>query len=159
WGTLSGYLESALNAGAPASVRDGAYIADGFDTELDRLRAIQREGDRWLVEFQAREAARTGIPSLKVAYNQVFGYYIEITHTHREKVPPEYVRRQTVRNAERYVTDELKRHEEEVLSAADRAVQREADLFEQIKARVLKDLVRLQAAASALADLDALAGL
>ncbi|MBK8269596.1 MAG: hypothetical protein IPK83_15355 [Planctomycetes bacterium] len=105
------------------------------------------------------EAHRTGISTLKVGYNSVFGFYIEITHQHRDKIPPEYVRKQTVRNAERYITDELKRHEEEVLGAADRAKQLEFDLFDQIRARAAQSLAPLQGMADALASLDVLTAL
>lgn len=154
---LSRFLASALKEDAPPVTRDGGFIADGYNAELDRLRNIGHEGSRWLAEYQAREAQRTGIGTLKVGYNSVFGYYIEITHQHREKVPPDYVRKQTVRNAERYITDELKRHENEVLGAADRAVQLELELFEEIRRQAAAELPRLQAAAEAVAALDVLA--
>lgn len=154
---LGEFLMSALKDDAPAVLRDGGFIADGYDAELDRLRAVGREGHAYLAEFQAREAQRTGIPTLKVGYNSVFGYYIEVTHQHRDRVPPDYVRKQTVRNAERYITDDLKRHENEVLGAADRARQRELELFEAIRQRVAKDLKPLQRAAEAVATLDVLA--
>ncbi len=157
--SIGAYLTAALKPDAPPIVRDGGFIADGHDAELDRLRRIGSEGREWLAEYQARESARTGIPNLKVGYNSVFGYYIEITHQHRGKVPPEYVRKQTVRNAERYITEELKHHEHEVLAAADRAIQLEIELFEAIRRRTLSDLDKLKAAAEALGDLDAVAGL
>jgi len=156
WQELSAYLQSALRPDAPTHQRDGDYIADGFDAELDRLRGLQRDGNEWLVNYQIRESERTGIASLKVAYNSVFGFYIEITHAHRDKVPADYVRRQTLRNAERYITDELKKHEDEVLHAEERGRLREAELFDQIRDRALGDLNRLQATSSALADLDVL---
>ncbi|HKQ50269.1 MAG TPA: DNA mismatch repair protein MutS [Phycisphaerae bacterium] len=156
---LAQYLAGAIKEDAPPVLRDGGFIADGFNAELDRLRQIGHEGHRYLAEFQAREIERTGIPTLKVGYNSVFGYYIEITHQHREKVPADYVRRQTVRNAERYITDELKRHEQDVLGAADRATALELSLFEEIRGRVIRDLPRLQSAARALATLDVLTGL
>lgn len=159
WHDLAAWLHIALRPDAPATARDGGFIADGFDAELDRLRTIERDGQQWLIEFQAREAAATGIPSLKVAYNQVFGFYIEVTNPHRQKVPPHYVRKQTVSNAERYITDELKKHEQEVLSAEERAKQREQELFDCIVRRLADELPRLQQAAAALAELDALAGL
>lgn len=156
---LGGYLSHALKDDAPPVAREGGFIADGFNAELDRLRTMGRDGAAWLAEYQVRESQRTGIPTLKVAYNSVFGYYIEITHQHRDKVPPEYVRKQTVRNAERYITDELKKYENEALGAADRAIQLELDLFEQIRGKVVTELSRLQSAAGALATLDVLAGL
>ncbi len=156
---LGEYLSRAMKDDAPPVAREGGFIADGFDAELDRLRAMGRDGAKWLAEYQAREAQRTGITTLKVDYNSVFGYYIEITHQHREKVPPEYVRKQTVRNAERYITDELKRYENEALGAADRATQLELELFEQIRMKAAGELPRLQSAADSLATLDVLAGL
>jgi DNA mismatch repair protein MutS len=156
---LAEFLDQALQEDAPAVVRDGGFIADGYDEELDRLRHVGRAGHEWLAEFQARESKRTGIPTLKVGYNSVFGYYLEVTHQHSAKVPAEYVRKQTVRNAERYITDDLKRHESEVLGAAERAKQRELKLFDQIRERAAEELSRLTAAADALATLDTLAGL
>lgn len=156
---LGEFLSSAIVSDAPAVLRDGGFIAPGFHAELDRLRTIGDEGHRYLAEYQAREVARTGIPSLKIGYNSVFGYYIEITHQHREKVPPEYVRKQTVRNAERYITEELKQHENEVLGASDRAKQLELELFEQIRGRVAGETAGLQAVAEAVATLDVLTGL
>lgn len=156
---LACYLASALKSDAPAVLRDGGFIADGFHAELDRLRQLGQQGHRYLAEYQAREIERTGIPSLKVGYNSVFGYYIEVTHQHRDKIPPDFVRKQTIRNAERYITDELKRHESEVLSAADRSRQLEVELFEDIRRRVAGETARLLQLAEAIATLDVLAGL
>ncbi len=156
---LGEYLTTAIREDASLLARDGGFIADGFNAELDRLRNIGDDGQQWLAEYQAKESKRTGIPTLKIGFNSVFGYYIEITHQHRDKAPPEYVRKQTVRNAERYITDELKRHEDEVLGAADRAKQLELDLFEQIRAKAAESLPRLQEAADGLAMLDVLSSL
>jgi len=156
---LAAFLGSALVEDAPPVTRDGGFIADGFHAELDRLRILHRDGHRTLAEFQAREAQRTGIPNLRIDYNSVFGYYIEITHQHREKVPPEYVRRQTVRNAERYITDELKQVEREMTGAQERAKALELELFEQIRARAIQELARMQRTAASLATLDGLAAL
>ncbi|MCZ6817605.1 MAG: DNA mismatch repair protein MutS [Planctomycetota bacterium] len=157
--SLADLLTTALKQDAPMTVRDGGFIADGFNAEVDRLRSVASDGNTWLATFQAREAERTGIPNLKVAYNSVFGYYLEVTHAHREKVPPEYVRRQTVRNAERYITEELKTFEQEVLSAADRTKELEQTLFEELRLTAAKELSRLQSTAAALAALDVLAGM
>ncbi len=151
---LGGYLTASLLPDAPLTTTEGGMIAAGVDAELDRLRGIGADGRQWLADFQAREIQRTGIPSLKVGYNSVFGYYIEITHTHGERVPPEYVRKQTVKNAERYITDELKRYETEVLTARDRANQRELDLFEEIRRRTAARIPALQELALAVAELD-----
>lgn len=155
---LAYVLTSALRDDSPMVARDGGFIAEGHDAELDRLRQTSVAGDQSLAGYQAREAQRTGIPSLKVGYNSVFGYYIEITHQHRDKVPPEYVRKQTVRNAERYITDELKKHETEVLGAAERAQVRELELFEQLCAKAAERLSSIQETADAVATLDVLAG-
>jgi DNA mismatch repair protein MutS len=156
---LAAFLTRALKEDASPVTRDGGFVADGYNDGLDRLRGVGREGSRWLAEFQARQARRTGIGTLKVGYNSVFGYYIEITHQHRDKVPADYVRKQTLRNAERYITDELKRHEDEVLGAAEQAKQLELALFEEIRGRAAEVLPRLQETAEAVATLDALAGL
>lgn len=156
---LCQYLDSAIKEDAPNVLRDGGFVADGFNAELDRLRRIGAEGHQGLAEFQAREIQRTGISSLKIGYNSVFGYYIEITNQHRDKVPAAYVRRQTVRNAERYITDELKQYESEVLGAAERAKALEIELFEQVRLKVAEKSPQLQLAADAIATLDVLAGL
>ena len=118
---LSDVLLKAIKLDASTIAREGTIIADGFDAELDRLRAMSRDATTWLAEYQATEIQRTGIPSLRVGYNKVFGYYIEITHTHKDRVPTDYIRKQTVKNAERYITEQLKQYENEVLTAQERA--------------------------------------
>lgn len=155
---VAGRLCSTLRPDAPLAVREGGIFADGNSPELDRLRAIDRDGQQWLAQFQAREMQRTGIPSLKVGFNSVFGYYIEVTNTHRERVPPDYVRKQTVKNAERYITDELKRYESEVLSAESRAHELEYELFCELRDGLLPHIPAMQRAAAVLAQLDVLAG-
>ncbi|HEY3244413.1 MAG TPA: DNA mismatch repair protein MutS [Phycisphaerae bacterium] len=155
---LAGRLRGAIQSDAPATIHDGGIIADSFDAELDRLHAIGRDGQTWLAEYQKIQIAETGIPSLKVAYNSVFGYYLEVTNTHAAKVPPHYVRKQTVRNAERYITDELKRFEHDALTARERANELEARLFEQLRREVAQRLPDLQRVADAIALLDVLAG-
>ena len=156
---LAAYLTTALDPNAPIILNEGGIIAAGHDAELDRLRSIGANGRQWLAEYQAREIARTNIPSLKVGFNQVFGYYLEVTNTHRDRVPPDYVRKQTVKNAERYITDALKRHETEVLTARDRANAREVELFEIIRQRAIERIPALQELASAVAEIDVAAGL
>ena len=151
-------IAAAVRDDAPNVVRDGGVIRDGFDPELDRLRSISRDGQQWIAEFQAAEIKRTGIPSLKVGFNNVFGYYIEITHTHRDKVPAGYVRKQTVKNAERYITEELKSHETEVLTAEERAKALESELFERVRREVAARTAAVQQAAAAVAQLDVLCG-
>jgi DNA mismatch repair protein MutS len=156
---LGDYLTNALSDNPPLTMNEGGIIASGFDEELDRLRCVGTDGQQWLAEFQAREIKRTGIPSLKVGFNQVFGYYIEITNTHRDRAPAEYVRKQTLKNAERYITEELKNYETEVLTARDKANTREAELFEQIRQYAVEQIARLQTLALAVAEIDAIAGL
>jgi DNA mismatch repair protein MutS len=157
--TLAAYLHKAIRPDAPSVLRDGGVIADGFSAELDELRSVSSDGHRWLADLQAREVRRTGITSLKVGFNKVFGYYIEVTNAHRDRVPAEYVRKQTVKNAERYVTDELKQYESKVLTARERAIALEAELFEIIRKQVVDHLPALHSLGDALAGLDTLAGL
>ncbi|HUS91252.1 MAG TPA: DNA mismatch repair protein MutS [Phycisphaerae bacterium] len=152
-------IARAIDPDCPNVLRDGGVIAAGFHEELDRLRRISTDGQSWLAKYQSEQARRTGVATLKVGYNKVFGYYIEITNAHREKVPADYVRKQTLKNAERYITDELKRYESEVLTAAERAKTLEADLFEQVRVQLAEHLAAMQAAAEAVATLDVLAGL
>ncbi|MBN1553657.1 MAG: DNA mismatch repair protein MutS [Phycisphaerae bacterium] len=151
-------IARAIDPDCPNTLRDGSVIAKGFDEEIDRLRTIGQKGQSWLSEYQQSETKRTGVP-LKVGYNKVFGYYIEITHAHREKAPPEYHRKQTLKNAERYITDELKKYEAEVLTADQRAKDRENLLFEQVRAELAEHLEAMQVAGRAIATLDVLAGL
>ena len=152
-------IRNAIDPDCPAVIRDGGVLADGYNAELDRLRRVGSDGQSYLAGYQAEQARRTGVATLKVGYNKVFGYYIEITNAHRDKVPADYVRKQTLKNAERYITDELKRYESEALGAAERARALEADLFEQVRRQLAEDVPALQAAAEALATLDVLAAL
>jgi DNA mismatch repair protein MutS len=142
----------------PATLlREGGVIASGFDAELDELRGINDNCGAYLVELEARERERTGIASLKVEYNRVHGFYIEITHANATKVPDDYRRRQTLKNAERYITPELKAFEDKALSAQDRALAREKLLYETVLTALQDDLPRLQAIARAVAHADLLA--
>ena len=144
----------------PASqLRDGGVIADGYDAELDELRAIDRDCGAFLADLERRERERTGIASLKVEYNRVHGFYIEVTHAHVERIPADYRRRQTLKNAERYVTPELKAFEDKALSAQERALAREKLLFEALLDALREAVPALQRAGSALAALDVLAAL
>ncbi|MBN1941798.1 MAG: DNA mismatch repair protein MutS [Phycisphaerae bacterium] len=151
-------IARAIDPDCPNTLRDGNVIAKGFDEEIDRLRTVGAKGQSWLSEYQQSEIKRTGIP-LKVGYNKVFGYYIEITHVHREKTPPEYHRKQTLKNAERYITDELKKYEAEVLTADQRAKERENLLYQQVCGQLTEHIEAMQAAGRAIATLDVLAGL
>jgi DNA mismatch repair protein MutS len=153
-------LELLRRAVAPepsAMLRDGGVIADGYSAELDELRGLQTGAGQFLVELEARERARTGIPNLRVAYNHVHGYYIEVTHSHVEKIPEDYRRRQTLKNAERYITPELKAFEDKALSARDRALALEKTLYDELLAKLAMHLPELQRIARALAQLDVLA--
>jgi DNA mismatch repair protein MutS len=152
-------LDAALMDELPLNAKEGNIIKRGYDAELDELHAIAKGGKDWITHFQAQEITRTGIPSLKVGYNKVFGYYIEITHTHGTKVPSEYQRKQTLKNAERYTTAELKSYEEKVLSAQDKIYEREYELFQALRDRVAAQAQRLLQTAEVLATLDVLAGL
>jgi len=152
-------LELLKRAVAPepaAVLRDGGVIAEGFDAELDELRAIQQNCGAFLLELEARERARSGIANLRVEYNRVHGFYIEVTHANAGKVPDDYRRRQTLKNAERYITPELKAFEDKALSAQDRALAREKLLYEELLARLGEDIPTLQRIARAVALLDGL---
>ncbi|MFZ5531936.1 MAG: DNA mismatch repair protein MutS [Pseudomonadota bacterium] len=150
-------LQRALAAEPPALLRDGGVIATGFDAELDRLRALSENADGFLLDLERRERERTGIATLKVGYNRVHGYYIELGRSHAERIPPEYTRRQTLKGAERYITEELKRFEDQVLGARERALMREKVLFEALIAELAGELGALQETVTALATLDVLA--
>jgi len=147
-------IGTAVAPDPPATLHEGGLIRDGYDAELDELRSIQRTGRDWIARFQAQEAERTGIQSLKVGYNQVFGYYIEVTHTHSARVPPEYIRKQTLKNAERYITPQLKEYETKVLTAEERAKEIEYRLFGQVREKIAAFTERLQRLAAAIAELD-----
>ena len=149
-------LERSIATEPPALLRDGGAIAPGFDAELDELRAIQTHCGQFLIDLEAREKERTNIPSLKVEYNKVHGFYIEVTHAHVEKVPDDYRRRQTLKNAERYITPELKAFEDKALSANERALALEKRLYDELLDTLTAHIVDLQRIARALAQLDGL---
>ncbi|MFI4981118.1 MAG: DNA mismatch repair protein MutS, partial [Nevskiales bacterium] len=154
---LSAHLGNALAEEPPLTVKDGGVFRRGFDELLDELRGLSENADGYLVELEQRERARSGIDALKLGYNRVHGYYIEIGKSHNANIPLDYTRRQTLTNAERYITEELKRFEEKVLSARERALAREKQLYEELLDRLTAQLRPLQEAAAALAELDALA--
>ena len=143
----------------PALARDGNLIRDGVDAELDELRRVSRSGRQLIAEMEERERARTGIGSLKVRFNRVFGYYIEISKANLQHVPPDYVRKQTIAGGERFITPALKEYEDKVLGADERIAEREIELFEQVRAAVAAAAPRIQETARALATLDVLAAL
>ncbi len=152
-------LDGALADEPPAHAKDGGVVREGYDRELDDLRTISRDGKRWMTDYQAKEAVRTNIGSLKVGYNQVDGYYIEVTNTHTAKVPKEYRHKKTLKNAIRYETPELKEYEEKVLSADEKIRQREQELFDALRERVAAQAHRLLQTAEVLAALDVLGAL
>ncbi len=156
---LRGKLDAALDEDCPQQARDGGFIRAGHSAELDSLRELASGGKQWIARYQADEATRTGITSLKVGFNSVFGYYLEITNTHRDKVPPHYIRKQTVKNAERYITPELKEYEERVLTADEKAKELEYNLFCELRDSVAAAGRRLRATADVLAEIDVLASL
>ena len=149
-------LEKAIIDSPPMLIRDGGVIAPGYDDELDDLRAIAENADQYLVDLETRERERTGIATLKLGYNRVHGYYIEISKLQADKAPVEYVRRQTLKSAERYITPELKAFEDKVLGARERALGREKFLYEQLLDLLNDVLGRLQQTANGLAELDVL---
>lgn len=152
-------LDAAINDDPPISLRDGGIIKKGFNSEVDRLRMAGREGKSLLAGLEERERARTGIKSLKVGFNKVFGYYIEVTRANLNLVPEDYQRRQTLANAERFITRELKEYEEMILGAEDRLVQLEYRLFNEIREKIANEVQRIQGSAMAVARTDALCSL
>ena len=149
-------LERAIVDEPPLAVKEGGLIRDGFSAELDEIRSAARGGKDWIAKLQQDEAARTGISSLKVGFNSVFGYFIEVTKANLSKVPPEYIRKQTVANGERFITPELKAMESKILGAEERATKLEYELFLRVREEVLGQLKEIQATAAALAQLDVL---
>jgi DNA mismatch repair protein MutS len=150
-------LASAIAAQPPVLARDGGVFAEGHDAELDELRRLSTNADQFLVELETRERAASGIASLKVGYNRVHGYFIEISKGHADRAPVHYTRRQTLTGAERYITEELKAFEDKVLSARERALAREKGLYEELLDRLNEQLEPLRHCASALSELDVLA--
>lgn len=147
-------IHASIADEAPFSIREGGIIKDGFNSELDELRSIQSGGKEFILNIEQREKERTGIPKLKIGYNRVFGYYIEITNSYKELVPQDYIRKQTLANCERYITQELKDLESKVLGAQERIVKLEYEIFCQIRSQVAKQYSRIKATASALATTD-----
>jgi len=150
-------ISRAIVDDPPLPVKEGGMIRDGFDVALDGLRNAMRGGKDWVAKLQADEITRTGIPSLKVRFNSVFGYYIEVTKANLDKVPPHYIRKQTVANGERYITPELKEMEGKILGAEERSVKLEYEIFQRVREDVLGQLPKMQQTAAALAQLDVLA--
>src|SRR3954471_8472175 len=152
-------IDRTLVDDPPAIARAGGFTRDGVDAELDELKTISRSGKQVIADMEERERARTGIGSLKVRYNRVFGYYIEVSKSNLHAVPVDYHRKQTIAGGERFITPALKEYEEKVLGADERIVEREIEIFERLRSTVAADAPRIQATAHALATLDVLAGL
>ena len=156
---LHSLLERAIVAAPPQLVRDGGVIGDGYDSELDELRSIASDSDSWLLEFEKQERLKTGLASLKLGFNRVQGYFIEVPRAQAERVPVQYHRRQTMRSVERFVTPELKQFEDKVLGARDRALGREKQLYDELLERLIGELAGLRGMADALSLVDVLANL
>jgi DNA mismatch repair protein MutS len=156
---VRGLIDDAISEDPPTEITEGGIIAPGYDDELDDLRETERSGREWVADLEARERERTGIDSLSVGYNQVHGYYIEVTKPNLDRVPDDYTRRQTLKNSERFYTPELKRREDEIIGAAERADSLEYDLFRAVRRAVADEAERVQDVADALAELDTLAAL
>ena len=153
---IADLIKNAIKEDAPATLREGGIIKDGYDNLVDTLRSDMRSGTGILGEIEAREKERTGIKNLRVRYNKVFGYYIEVTNSFLDKVPEDYIRKQTLTNAERFITEELKEIEKRVLTAKDRIVEVEYEIFDKIRKTTAGEVKRFQKTASALARLDVL---
>lgn len=147
-------IEDAICEEPPLSARDGGVIKDGFYPEIDRLRKAKTEGKQWLAKLEARERERTGIKNLKIKYNKVFGYYLEVTNSYKDLVPDDYQRKQTLANAERYFTPELKELEDTILGAEDKLMSLEYELFKQLRRQISSEVARIQETAKAIARLD-----
>jgi len=156
--TLSNYLDRGLADELPGNIADGGTIRDGFDPELDRIRSLTRDSQQWLSEFELAEQARTGIKNLRIRYNGAFGYFIEVTKSNVHLVPEDYVRKQTMKNAERYTTDILKEREREILHAEEKSLGQEELLFNQLIEAILEQASALVETASALAEIDVFIG-
>ena len=156
---LADLLTAAINPNPPALMKDGGYIREGFHAELDEYRTLQKNGTAVLKEIEERERERTGIRTLKVGNNRVFGYYIEVSNSFKDKVPEEYIRRQTLTTGERYITEELKILEEKIISAGEKALKLETRIYKQITDILFENLEKLQKIAQSLALLDCLVSL
>ena len=156
---IASLITNSINPEAPTTVREGGLIKDGYNELVDTLRHDMNCGTSVLAEIEAKEKERTGIKNLRVRYNKVFGYYIEVTNSFLDKVPEDYIRKQTLTNAERFITEELKEIEKRVLTAKDKIIQVEYELFDAIRKQVAGEVKRFQKTASAIANLDVLASL
>ena len=147
-------VEAAIVDDPPISIRDGGFIKEGYHEEIDRLRHAKTEGKSWLAKLEAEEREKTGIKTMKVKYNKVFGYYLEVTNSYKDMVPDYYTRKQTLTNAERYITPELKELEETILGSEDKLTALEYDLYVDVRTRIANEIVRIQKTAHAIAGID-----
>ncbi len=154
--SLAGMIENSISPDAGLSIRDGNIICPGYNEQVDHLRGVCRDGQSWLANYQKKLIEETGLPNLKVGYNKVFGYYVELSRIYSEKVPAYFVRKQTLKNAERYITDELKQYETEALTAEQRCKELEERLFQEIRREVASHTLRLQQVAETVAEIDVL---
>ena len=156
---VAGIIREAIVDSPPATFKSGGIVRDGYSNELDDVRSIARKGKGWIGKLQAEERERTGIPTIKVGYNKVFGYYLEVTKAHVHLVPDHWIGKQTLVNAERYVTPELKEHESQVLTAEENMLRKEHEIFEDVRGRVAVHATTLQEASAVLARIDVLSSL
>ena len=152
-------IDAAIVDEPPFSVREGGFIREGYNADVDYLHSIMRDGKRWIGEIENAERDKTGIKTLRVSYNRVFGYYIEVTKSYANLVPDRYIRKQTLANCERYITEELKELESSMLGASDKAVKLEYDIFTQIRKHLCDNIARIRASADSVSRLDALLSL
>ena len=156
---ISGLIRSAISDDPPMVIREGGFIREGYNEQVDRLRASKTDGKSWLAELEAQEREKTGIKNLRIRYNKVFGYYLEVTNSYKDLVPDYYTRKQTLTNAERYITPRLKELEDLILGAEDKLASLEYALFVEVRDTIADNIVRIQRTASALAGLDVIASL
>ena len=156
---MADLIEVAIDPAAGMSCRDGDIIRDGYDEEIDRLRGLCRDGQGWLAGYQKELAEQTGCAGLKVGYNKVFGYYVEVSHSYKGQLSGDFVRKQTLKNAERYITDRLKQYEAEALTAENRCRQRQESLFQEVRSKIAEKTLQLQQISAAAGEIDVISAL
>lgn len=156
---ITSLIENSINEDPPINIKEGGIIKEGYNEEVDRLRKAKTEGKTWLAELETKEKEKTGIKGLKIKYNKVFGYYLDVTNSYKDLVPDYYVRKQTLTNSERYTTDELKQLEDVILGAEDKLFSLEYNIFSEIRDEISSQVVRIQTTAKALAKIDVFASL
>ena len=149
-------IEKAIVDDPPMTIKDGGIIKLGYDEEIDKLKTAQTDGKKWLIELEAKEKEETGIKNLKIGFNKVFGYFLEVTKSYLSQVPDRYIRKQTLTNAERYITEELKNLENQILGAEEKVVNLEYDAFVEIRNEISKNIIRLQRTSEVVSTLDVL---